>query len=178
MLRLSSPHLSLHYPLKLQVGLTTKEVYVHRLGRTGRAGKAGAGLYLLADFEAPWMLRELNSSPLSAVNSASVLTRGLYKPGGGPVSVMPSVPLSTIMNGIRANSARYTALTEDRTAAYLSLLSFYLGYMEKLGWDRAELVRQCNVVSKSWGLSSPPAIAAKLLQRRGLRGVRGIVEKR
>jgi ATP-dependent RNA helicase MSS116 len=31
--------------------MTTKEQYIHRLGRTARAGKSGAGLLLLADFE-------------------------------------------------------------------------------------------------------------------------------
>ncbi len=34
------------------MGLTDREQYIHRLGRTERAGKSGEGLLLLADYEA------------------------------------------------------------------------------------------------------------------------------
>ena len=44
----------------LQVGLTDREQYTHRLGRTARAGKGGAGLLLLMDVEAKHMLRTLH----------------------------------------------------------------------------------------------------------------------
>ena len=33
------------------MGMTTKDQYVHRLGRTARAGKEGSGLLLCAPFE-------------------------------------------------------------------------------------------------------------------------------
>jgi hypothetical protein len=41
--------------LVLQVGLTDRESYIHRLGRTARAGSSGQGVLLLADFEAPFL---------------------------------------------------------------------------------------------------------------------------
>ena len=56
----------------LQVGLTTKEQYIHRLGRTARAGKGGKGLLLLADFEARAMASELRTLPIK--NSTVVLS--------------------------------------------------------------------------------------------------------
>jgi ATP-dependent RNA helicase MSS116 len=37
--------------LVLQMGMTTKDQYTHRLGRTARAGKEGSGLLLCAPFE-------------------------------------------------------------------------------------------------------------------------------
>jgi hypothetical protein len=37
--------------LNTEVGMTTKEQYIHRLGRTARAGKSGSGLLVVADFE-------------------------------------------------------------------------------------------------------------------------------
>lgn len=43
----------------LQVGLTDREQYTHRLGRTARAGKGGAGMLLLMDFEERSMLKTL-----------------------------------------------------------------------------------------------------------------------
>jgi hypothetical protein len=49
----------------LQVGTTTRDQYIHRLGRTARAGKSGAGLLMLAPFEHKFMTRdELKDLPL------------------------------------------------------------------------------------------------------------------
>jgi hypothetical protein len=44
------------YVRAAQMGMTTKDQYVHRLGRTARAGKEGSGLLLCAPFEASGML--------------------------------------------------------------------------------------------------------------------------
>merc|ERR1712039_592764 len=50
----------------IQVGAPhSKEEYIHRLGRTGRGGKAGRGLLLLHHFEEHF-LKELADLPLSA----------------------------------------------------------------------------------------------------------------
>ncbi len=59
----------------IQVSLTDREQYVHRLGRTARAGKSGMGLLLLADFEAV-MLRDLRELPLHPATADSKLTGG------------------------------------------------------------------------------------------------------
>lgn len=58
----------------IQIGVpTTRDIYVHRVGRTGRAGKAGRGDLILLPFEAnyiPTTLREIPIKPLpvSALN--------------------------------------------------------------------------------------------------------------
>ncbi len=57
------------------MGLTDREQYVHRLGRTARAGKSGSGLLLLADFEAP-LLRDLKGFPLHPCTATSAITGG------------------------------------------------------------------------------------------------------
>ena len=50
--------------LVVQVGLpANKEQYVHRLGRTARAGKEGRGILLLSSFETRF-LDELHQEPL------------------------------------------------------------------------------------------------------------------
>ncbi len=61
----------------IQVGLTEREQYIHRLGRTARAGREGAGLLILADFEAPALLPELHDLPISPSGANSDITGGL-----------------------------------------------------------------------------------------------------
>ena len=71
-----------------QVGLASdKAQYIHRLGRTARAGKSGKGMLLLGDFEERFLnsLQELSidqaaSLPQSALNEAEAqVQRGLAK---------------------------------------------------------------------------------------------------
>ena len=56
----------------LQVGLTDKEQYTHRLGRTARAGKDGAGMLLLMDFEESHMMKILHG------NMTTILSQALH----------------------------------------------------------------------------------------------------
>ncbi len=50
---------------RVQVGLATdKAQYIHRLGRTARAGKSGKGMLLLGDFEERF-LNSLSELPLA-----------------------------------------------------------------------------------------------------------------
>lgn len=42
----------------LQIGSTNREQYIHRLGRTARAGKGGCGMLLLAPFEEKHMISD------------------------------------------------------------------------------------------------------------------------
>ena len=48
----------------LQVGMTSREQYTHRLGRTARAGKGGSGMLLLQPFEESSMRKELKGFDL------------------------------------------------------------------------------------------------------------------
>jgi superfamily II DNA/RNA helicase len=56
--------------LVVQVGVpSTREQYIHRLGRTGRAGKDGEGLIFLAPFEKKFLKTELSDLPIEQVNT-------------------------------------------------------------------------------------------------------------
>jgi superfamily II DNA/RNA helicase len=56
----------------LQVGMTTREQYTHRLGRTARAGKGGSGMLLLQPFEESTMRKELKGFDLILKTGASL----------------------------------------------------------------------------------------------------------
>jgi ATP-dependent RNA helicase MSS116 len=56
----------------VQVGLTEKEQYIHRLGRTARAGKSGGGLLLVSPFEERPMRQGLDEMDLITVSAGSL----------------------------------------------------------------------------------------------------------
>merc|ERR1712137_847531 len=57
--------------LVLQVGLTDKEQYIHRLGRTARAGMEGQGIILVSPFESV-ILNQLSDLPIEAKSDNQV----------------------------------------------------------------------------------------------------------
>lgn len=59
--------------LVLQVGQpSSREQYIHRLGRTARAGKAGQGVLLLAPYEGGFVARELRELPITQASLPSI----------------------------------------------------------------------------------------------------------
>ena len=66
----------------LQVGIPSdKDQYVHRVGRTARAGKVGQAVLLLQDFES-YFLRKLQGLPVTRVEAASPQVRPRHRPAG------------------------------------------------------------------------------------------------
>ena len=53
--------------LCLQVGITDKEQYIHRLGCTAHAGLDGRGMIILSYFEKQAIVQELKDVPTHAV---------------------------------------------------------------------------------------------------------------
>ncbi len=60
----------------LQVGITTREQYIHRLGRTARAGRDGNGMLLLQPFEESTMRKELKDFDLILKSGESLGVSG------------------------------------------------------------------------------------------------------
>lgn len=140
----------------LQVGLTERAQYIHRLGRTARAGKAGKGALLVADYEERWMRQQLNDLPLV---SAQV-----------PTTSQSSGYLQDALAGV----SRDKELTASAEQAYRAWLGFYNGHTKKVNWSKDDLVHFANQWAKDVGLKEQPSLLKKTVGKMGLKGVRGL----
>lgn len=139
----------------LQVGLTERAQYIHRLGRTARAGKKGMGALLLAPYEEKWMGKELQEMPLNEANIAEYGSQFLLK--------------TAISNLSKDQDLRNSA-----EMAYRAWLGFYNGHLKKVGWSKATLVQHANQWSRDIGLNEQPTLLKKTVGKMGLKGVQGL----
>ena len=140
----------------LQVGNPPDRAqYLHRLVRTARAGREGAGMLLLCDYEAYW----------------------LPQIGDLPVAHVPAPPLDearALVHGAlrRLHSAEPNAFM----MAYRAWLGANKGRLKELGWTTAELVRRANdMVTRVWLCPEVPALDEKTILSMGLKKAPGIV---
>ncbi|KAJ9171502.1 hypothetical protein P3X46_014861 [Hevea brasiliensis] len=140
--------------LVIQVGLPAdREQYIHRLGRTGRKGKEGQGILLLA----PW--EELFLSTIKDLP----ITKGS----------VPSVDPDTKRKVERALSH---VEMKNKETAYQAWLGYY-NSNKLVGRDKYRLVELANEFSRSMGLENPPAIPKLVLGKMGLRNIPGLRSK-
>eukprot|EP00168_Porphyra_purpurea_P008742 TRINITY_DN2117_c0_g1_i1.p1 TRINITY_DN2117_c0_g1~~TRINITY_DN2117_c0_g1_i1.p1 ORF type:complete len:269 (-),score=86.75 TRINITY_DN2117_c0_g1_i1:136-894(-) len=144
----------------VQVGLPSdKAQYVHRLGRTGRAGKEGQGILLLSDFESIF-LRSVQDLPLVRIDA-------------------PASPAQLSEEAERVAGYLSRLPGSSTTAAYQAWLGFYNSHLKRLNWSKEQLVANAN----NWyanvcGRAEPPALQAKTVGKMGLRGPRGSTSSR
>ena len=143
----------------LQVGLTEREQYIHRLGRTARAGKSGKGMLLLAPFEARPMKKSLSDIPLHDVAIESL----------GSIHDCRSSVQSSLQMAMRDGEFRKGA-----EQAYSAWLGFYNSNLRKCGWDKPKLVEEANFYSKCLGCEEVPFLEKKTVGKMGLKGVPGL----
>ena len=190
------PH---HPPLLLlrQVGHTTSETYVHRLGRSGRAGKSGSGLLLLSEAEGPHVLaaiRDAGKAPLKQAGPGSPITGGV-KPQDPPspelravydlIAKNPTGELAGVSEGdggaLRWQRRRAPQCLaplrsrspplQKRSDAYQSWLGYYRGAVAtELKLNPTELVAACNRAFDCGpgGLLKVPSVSTTILTRMGL----------
>ncbi|ORY45499.1 DEAD-domain-containing protein [Rhizoclosmatium globosum] len=143
----------------LQVGIpTSREQYVHRLGRTARAGTQGTGIILLAEFEAVFLKTHLGDLPI--------------KPHPTPVSTLVT-PL--VKSQVEAAFTRVSAVTKSQ--AYQGWLGFYNAWCREFGWRQKEaLVEVANRFAvECMGCDEVPGIPRQTVGKMGLKGVAGVV---
>ncbi len=77
----------------LQVGIPqNREQYIHRVGRTARAGKPGYGLLLLADFETVFLdkIKDLSLTKSDFLDTTTVCLFQDYLPHSSLFFILPN----------------------------------------------------------------------------------------
>ncbi|KAI3865469.1 hypothetical protein MKW98_025339 [Papaver atlanticum] len=137
--------------LVIQIGLPSdREQYIHRLGRTGRKGKQGQGILMLAPWE-EFFLSNLRDLPLTKA----------------------SAPLVDPDTQKKVERALSEVEMKNKEAAYQAWLGFY-NSNKTVARDKSRLVELANEFSSSMGLDSPPAISKLVIGKMGLKNVPGL----
>ncbi|KAG1330335.1 DEAD-box ATP-dependent RNA helicase 31-like [Cocos nucifera] len=140
--------------LVLQLGVPAdREQYIHRLGRTGRKGKEGVGILMLAPWE-EFFLSSIQDLPIT------------------------KAPLPLIDPDTRKKVERALAHVElkNKESAYQAWLGYY-NSNKNVGRDKYQLVALANEFSRSMGLNNPPAIPKLVLRKMGLNNIPGLRAK-
>ncbi|TPX08813.1 uncharacterized protein E0L32_009753 [Thyridium curvatum] len=137
-----------------QVGIPAdKESYIHRLGRTARAGAEGRGILIVSeaeDFFPRWTLKEISFVARDVDTSA------------------------TAAAAVEDIAARMD--DAQRAKIYQAWLGYYNNYLKPLRWDKEYLVAQANIYARdALGAAETPSLQKSTVGKMGLRGVRGLV---
>jgi ATP-dependent RNA helicase MSS116 len=140
--------------LVLQVGSpATRDVYVQRIGRTGRAGASGAAILLLCEYE---------KSFLSTLK-------------GLPIEHMASDNLGSVeeMRAVRAAAARVD--DEVATQTYRAWIVAMNGQRKALKWSKPDIVTNANLYAREvLGRTTIPTLPRKAAVECALVGLAGL----
>lgn len=142
----------------MQVGCPSdKATYVHRLGRTARAGKSGTGLLFLANFE-QFFLKSLSDLPMSSAPPTSPEElKELRK------------ATSTALAAVHENDERIGG------QAYQAWMGYYNSFGKQLGWNKAKLVEAANrFATECMELPEIPPLEPRTVGKMGLKGTPGL----
>ncbi|XVF13162.1 hypothetical protein REPUB_Repub08aG0184500 [Reevesia pubescens] len=137
--------------LVIQVGIPSdREQYIHRLGRTGREGKDGEGILLIAPWE-EYFLDEIKDLPLEKLS-------------------LPHLD-QDVKQQLEFSMAKIDGSIKE--AAYHAWIGYYNSIRE-IGRDKTTLVELANQFSQSIGLQRPPSLFRKTALKMGLKDIPGI----
>ncbi|KAJ7752806.1 P-loop containing nucleoside triphosphate hydrolase protein [Mycena maculata] len=153
--------------LILQPGLPpNSEQYIHRLGRTARAGASGRGIVILDQAES-FFLRDKTISGLGITPIPQVATPGLYH--------LNDADLQTAF--AQTQQVLPHVSTETKGQAYRAFLGVYNTSQKSLRWTRDDLVAAANefaVTTLGWTEPELPEIDKRTIGKMNLKGVQGL----
>ncbi|KAG0192042.1 hypothetical protein DFQ28_010313 [Apophysomyces sp. BC1034] len=139
--------------LVLQVGVpTTREQYIHRLGRTGRAGREGEGVIVLAPFEKNFLKQEIGDLPVQNL-------------------VAPELD-DEIKEKTESQVKHALRMVDDETVreVYTAYLGYYTSRMQMLGKPRMETLAQAKDFLTSFNVENIPHLSPRFMEQLGLSG--------
>jgi len=142
----------------IQIGLMdSKETYIHRLGRSGRAGNTGKGYLVIAEFEAGVIDGYMKGLPIKR-NRNFVVKR--------------SSELDNVLSEVPDNEELYI----NAKKTYISSIGYYNGQLRRLNMSKKTLIATFNEYAvKGLGLDEIPGILKRTVGKMGMKGVPGIV---
>mmetsp|Transcript_29317 Transcript_29317/g.31513 ORF Transcript_29317/g.31513 Transcript_29317/m.31513 type:complete len:466 (-) Transcript_29317:124-1521(-) len=143
----------------IQVGsATNRETYIHRLGRTGRAGKSGTGILVLNEQEVQPVLRHELTGIQIPVNQE---LQDFINETTTPDWMTRALNYDDDNNSIMKDRAIY---------CYKSLIGFYFLHFKNLGIRHhlETVVDMITAFADQAGLKEPPALRVKVAQQYGL----------
>ncbi|KAI8368149.1 P-loop containing nucleoside triphosphate hydrolase protein [Radiomyces spectabilis] len=137
--------------LVLQIGVpSTREQYIHRLGRTGRAGREGEGIIMLAPFEQTFITKDIGDLPVQKLES-------------------PELTEEQTQSNMEAVGRALRVLDEDIiTEVYTAYLGYYSSRMPFLGKRRSEAIAQGGEFLKGFGIEETPHLSPSFISKLGL----------
>lgn len=140
--------------LVIQVGLpSSTDQYVHRVGRTARAGKDGRAVLVLSERE----------SFFPKINKTLPI-----KPYGVDIAPRLAKHEATVTRA-------FTSVDEvAKSKAYQAFLGYNKTFLKKLQLTTTELVRMANEYAKTMGCPEPPTLERSTVGKMGLKGVDGL----
>lgn len=147
----------------IQVGVpSSTENYIHRIGRTGRAGKEGEGWLILNRMELPEARQRLKRMPLLPDDTLQSAKVNMTEPAQLPAHV--ASVLTDIGNAVKSVDP---SLLSGLYRAYLGVYQ-WVPAKQKLVDNLAQLSRY------GWGLSTTPKVAPGLAGKLRLTGLRNV----
>ncbi|KAG0006832.1 hypothetical protein BGZ65_003081 [Modicella reniformis] len=139
--------------LILQVGIpSSKEQYIHRIGRTGRAGKTGEGLLIMSPVE---------ESFLDQVPDLPLVPNELY------MNADELLQDEKFMNKVNeAKASQDQMMIND---AYTAFLGYYIGRMDVLTCPKDDILEAAKEYIMGLGAVEPPFLSDGFLAKLGFR---------